>query len=148
MSSIVCKTPSDVIVPPTFVVNLDVSPKLRWQHIIRLYMDQFREVEKRIESMINDIVGQWAGPMLEKVLSTVMSGITRLGLVYYGEELKGFAQETGIPLGKLVLIQFVYECFACCTSIVCQDEQNQIPMHIRTMDWGLDFLKPLTIGIV
>ena len=146
MSSIICKTPSDVFTPPKFVVNLDLPPSVRWQHILRLYLDQFREVEKKIESMINEIIGEWVGPMLEKVLSAIMSGITRFGLVYYGEELKGFAQETGLPLGKLVLIQFVYECFACCTSIVCQNEQNKIAMHIRTMDWELEFLKPLTIG--
>ncbi len=147
MSSIICHVPSDVSVPPRFIVNLDLPPMLRWQHILRLYIDQFHQVEKKIESMINEILGQWAGPMLEKVLSTIMSGITRLGLVYYGEELKGFSQEIGIPLGKLVLMQFVYECSACCTSIVCKDEQTNIPIHIRTMDWGLNFLKPLTIGI-
>ncbi|CAF0844433.1 unnamed protein product [Adineta steineri] len=147
MSSFVCDIPSDVSVPPRFIVNLDLSPALRWQHILRLYIDQFREVEKKIDSMITDIIGQFAGPMLEKILSTIMSGITRLGLVYYGQELKGFSEITGIPLGKLVLIQFVYECFACCTSIVCKDEQNNIPIHIRTMDWELDFLKPLTIDV-
>ncbi len=148
MSSFICNVPSDVSVPPRFVVNLDLPPMVRWQHILRLYKDQFHQVEKKIESMINEIVGQWAGPMLEKVLSTIMAGITRLGLVYYGQELKGFSQETEIPLGKLVLIQFVYECFACCTSIVCRDERTNIPMHIRTMDWELDFLKPLTIGML
>ena len=147
MSVFICQVPSDVSVPPRYIVNLDLPPAVRWQHILRLYLDQFHAVEKKIDSMVSEIVGQWAGPILETVLSAIMSGITRLGLVYYGEELKGFSQETGIPLGKLVLIQFVYECFACCTSIVCQDKQTKVPIHIRTMDWGLDFLKPLTIGI-
>ena len=146
MTSFICKVPSDVSVPPRYIVNLDLPPAVRWQHILRLYVDQFRKVEKKVDSMINGIVGQWAGPMLEAVLSTMMAGITRLGLVYYGEELKGFSHDTGISLGKLVLIQFVYECFACCTSIVCQNQQTNIPVHIRTMDWELDFLKPLTIG--
>ncbi|CAF0921124.1 unnamed protein product [Rotaria sordida] len=147
MSSIICNVPSDVSVPPRFVVNLDSPPMLRWQHILRLYRDQLREVEKKIDSMVSEIVGQWMGPMFENVLSTIMAGITQLGLVYYGQELKGFSRDTGMPLGKLVMIQFVYECFACCTSIVCQDEQTNTPMHIRTMDWGLDFLKQLTIDV-
>lgn len=147
MSSFICNVPSDSSVPPRFVVNLDLPPMVRWQHILRLYKEQFHQVEKKIESMINELIGQWVGPMLEKVLSTIMAGITRLGLVYYGEELKGFSQDTEIPLGKLVLMQFVYECFACCTSIVCKNEQTGVPMHIRTMDWELDFLKPLTIGM-
>jgi hypothetical protein len=147
MSSFICNVPSDVSVPPRFVVNLDLPPTVRWQHILRLYIDQFHQVEQKIESMINEILGQWLGPMLEKVLSTIMSGITRLGLVHYGEELKGFSKDTGIPLGRLVLMQFVYECSACCTSIVCKNDQTNVPIHIRTMDWALDFLKPLTIGI-
>ncbi|CAF2020874.1 unnamed protein product [Rotaria magnacalcarata] len=147
MSSFICNVPGDVSSPPRFVVNLDMLPALRWQHIVRLYADQLHEVEKKIESMVDEIFGQYIGPMLEKVLSTIMAGITRLGLVYYGQELKGLSNDTGIPLGRLVMMQFVYECFACCTSIVCQDEQTNIPMHIRTMDWELDFLKPLTIDV-
>ena len=147
MSSIICTVPSDVQVPRHFIVDLDQPPMLRWQHILRLYVDEFHLVERKIETMIQELVGQWTGSMVETVLSTIMAGITKLGLVYYGEELKGFSQETGIPLGKLVLIQFVYECFACCTSIVCRNEQTNVPIHIRTMDWELDFLKPLTIGM-
>ena len=146
MSSLICAVPSDVSVPPCFTVDLDQPPATRWQHIARLYIDQLRAVEKQIDSMIDQLIGQWLGPMLAKVLSTLLDSVTQLGLVYYGEELKGFARETGIELGRLVLMQFVYECFACCTSIVCRDEQTKIPVHIRTMDWGLDFLKSLTIG--
>ncbi|CAF3383119.1 unnamed protein product [Rotaria sp. Silwood2] len=147
MSSIICNVPVDVSVPPRFIVNLDLPPMLRWQYILRLYIDQLREVEKKIESMVNKIVGQWIGPMLESVLSTIMAGITQLGLVYYGQELKGISHTTGIPLGKLVMMQFVYECVSCCTSIICQDEETNTPMHIRSMDWGLDVLKQLTIDV-
>ncbi|CAF4345728.1 unnamed protein product [Rotaria sp. Silwood2] len=147
MSSFICNVPLDVSVPPRFIVNLDLPPMIRWQHIVRLYIDQLHQVEKKIESMINAIIGQWLGPMCENVLSTIMAGITRLGLVYYGQELKGISHDTGIPLGKLVMMQFVYECFACCTSIVCQNKETNIPMHIRTMDWEFDFLKQLTIDV-
>lgn len=146
MSSLICNVPLDVCVPPKFVVNLDLPPTLRWQHILRIYRDKLRETEKKLHSMINEMVGEWAGVMLEKIISTFMAGITQLGLVHYGEELKSFSQETDISLGKLVMMQFVYESVACCTSIVCQDEKTNIPMHIRTMDWEFDFLKPLTIG--
>ena len=146
MSSPICVVPSDVSVPPCFTVDLDQPASTRWQHVARLYIAQLREVEKQIDSLIDQLIGQWLGPMLAKALSTFIGGVTQLGLVFYGEELKGFARETGIELGRLVLMQFVYECFACCTSIVCRDEQTKIPLHIRTMDWGLDFLKALTIG--
>ena len=93
--------------------------------------------------MINEMIGQWIGPLVEKVLSTIMSGITRLGLVHYGEELKGFANDTGLPLGKLVLVQFVYECFACCTSIVYKDEKTNVPPPYSNDGLGTGFFKTL-----
>jgi hypothetical protein len=148
MSSLICEIPSDVKTPPYFVVDLDQPEISRWNHIIVLYIDQLHDVEKRIDSMVNQMIGSWTAPLLEKVVTTIMAGITRLGLVLYGEELEGFSKATGISLGRLVLIQFVYECFACCTSIVCRDPVTNIPLHIRTMDWGLDFLKSLTIGMI
>ena len=98
MAPIICTVPSDVFVPSRFVVNLDLPPAIRWQHIVPLYIDQFQQVEKKIESMVSQIVGQWMGPMLENILSTIMSGITRLGLVYYGQELKGLSEVTSISL--------------------------------------------------
>lgn len=145
-SSFICDVPSDVSVPPEFIVNLDLPPMIRWQHILRLYIDQLRQTEEAIESVVKDILGTWAGPMLEKVLTILMAGVTQFGLVYYGQELKGVSEDTGIQLGKLVLMQLVYECVACCTSIVCQNKETKTPMHIRTMDWELDILRPLTIG--
>eukprot|EP00026_Physarum_polycephalum_P009777 Phypoly_transcript_09913.p1 GENE.Phypoly_transcript_09913~~Phypoly_transcript_09913.p1 ORF type:complete len:398 (+),score=31.45 Phypoly_transcript_09913:75-1196(+) len=73
-----------------------------------------------------------------------MAGITHLGLVYYGKELKAIAEQSGIPLGKLVLMQLVYEACACCTSVVVPNADG-VPLHIRTMDWEFPFLGPLTV---
>jgi hypothetical protein len=83
----------------------------------------------------------------------------------------------GLPLGQLVLLQLVYEASAACTSIivpqdpakvscpiaphprldstlivhvrvcVCSRGQASAPQHIRTMDWGMEFLRPLTIEV-
>jgi hypothetical protein len=53
-------------------------------------------------------------------------------------------------LGQLVLLQLVYEASAACTSIVVPQDPTQgdsIPQHIRTMDWGMEFLRPLTIEV-
>ena len=42
----------------------------------------------------------------------------------------------------------VYEASTTCTSIVVEHSENGKPIHIRTMDWELPFLKPLTIDVV
>jgi len=58
-----------------------------------------------------------------------------LGLFPYGEELRGIAKTTNLPVGKLALIQMVYEASAACTSVVVDDEASGHPVHLRTMDW-------------
>ncbi|ETO10659.1 hypothetical protein RFI_26718 [Reticulomyxa filosa] len=46
------------------------------------------------------------------------------------------------------MMQLIYEAMALCTSIVTIDRKNKSkPIHIRTMDWGIKFLQPLTIEI-
>ncbi len=51
-----------------------------------------------------------------------------------------------MKLGRMVALQFAYEAAACCTSIVVPDSDNN-NHHIRTMDWGMDHLGPLTVEI-
>lgn len=68
-----------------------------------------------------------------------------VGRTCYPLEMKAIAQRANMDLGRLVLLQHIYEACACCTSIVLEGEN--CPIHIRSMDWGMDILKPLTIEI-
>ena len=68
-----------------------------------------------------------------------------IGRTCYPEEMKAIADRSNMDLGRLVLLQHIYEASACCTSIVL--EGDTCPIHIRTMDWGMNILKPLTIEI-
>jgi hypothetical protein len=54
----------------------------------------------------------------------------------------------GISLSELVAIQYAYEYFAQCTSVGINPKKSTSgPIHVRTMDWPLDFLTPLTIEL-
>ncbi len=54
----------------------------------------------------------------------------------FGDEIKGIANKTGIPLGEVVLYNIFYEVFTVCTSIVAQDTKGQL-YHARNLDFGL-----------
>ena len=54
----------------------------------------------------------------------------------YGDEIKGIANATGIPLGDVVLYNIFYEVFTLCTSIVGVDKQGNV-YHARNLDFGL-----------
>eukprot|EP01087_Luapelamoeba_hula_P012980 TRINITY_DN3676_c0_g1_i1.p1 TRINITY_DN3676_c0_g1~~TRINITY_DN3676_c0_g1_i1.p1 ORF type:complete len:385 (+),score=27.58 TRINITY_DN3676_c0_g1_i1:450-1604(+) len=62
------------------------------------------------------------------------------------ETATGLAAAVGIQVGELVMLQLVYEAAACCTSIIVEDESG-IPLHIRTMDWEMPYLKGLTVDL-
>jgi N-acylethanolamine-hydrolysing acid amidase len=68
-----------------------------------------------------------------------------VGRVYYSLEMKAVAERAKMDLGRLVLLQHIYEASACCTSVVLDSENG--PIHIRCMDWEMDILEPLTIEI-
>lgn len=54
----------------------------------------------------------------------------------YGDEIKGIAKATNLPLGDLVLYNIFYEIFTLCTSIVGEDAQGNM-YHARNLDFGL-----------
>ncbi|KNC52083.1 acid ceramidase subunit beta [Thecamonas trahens ATCC 50062] len=131
---------------PRFRVDLDDAPTDRWTHIVREYKEDFVAIRAQLQETIREEAGPRLGAFIESVLSTLMSTVTKMGAVYYGAELKGIARETGMPLGMLAVLQLVYEASAACTSIVVPCGEGP-PVHIRTMDWEMDFLRPLTIEV-
>jgi penicillin V acylase-like amidase (Ntn superfamily) len=42
-------------------------------------------------------------------------------------------------------MQLVYEASAHCTSIIATEKETETPLHIRTMEWEMPFLRPITI---
>lgn len=129
---------------PRFVIDLDAAPEERWLEVCRVYAPDFLAIKQQIEDLIAAELGPKLGPFLKTVLSSFLSLLTKMGIVFYGDELQGMATATGMPLGTLVLLQLVYEASAHCTSIVVHSPDGT-PHHIRTMDWQMDFLKPLTV---
>jgi len=87
---------------------------------------------------IKAFIVEWS-PKLQKLVELVDND---LGFVAdtlpapYGDELKGIANATNIPLGDIVLYNIFYEVFTLCTSIVGVDK-NGDTLHARNLDFGL-----------
>ena len=140
---------------PRYIVNLDAPPKERWNHIIKDFACHFPPVLEFIDAVLGSGVKS-------DIVTSIVSGINKLGKFYYSEEIEGIAEASGYPVGKIALLQIAYEVFAACTSIVVDmpcDELNKstgnsassetdtAPFHIRTMDWEMNQLKDLTIEV-
>ena len=133
---------------PRFIVNLDEEPATRWNAVIHHYKQDILYLSKTLKEELLGGGNSFIYKIIETVAGGLVSAITQLGLVKYYKELKGIASELGIPLHEVVLLQFMYEASACCTSIVVPSSTDEeTPLHIRTMDWGMSFLKELTVEL-
>ncbi|CAE7454240.1 ASAH1 [Symbiodinium natans] len=151
---------------PRFVVDLDKPPNERWAHIVDPYAQQLRAVLKQVDDHIEQL-NSTATSVAASLVSSVLSGAASMNRVMYKDELAAIAKQADVPLGKLVAMQLVYEASAHCTSVVLPyDDANLsmasaavgepddhataplLPAHIRTMDWEMEFLRPLTVEVM
>ena len=145
---------NDAVTVPRFQVNLDESKASRWNHIILVYKDQLQAVEAQMAELTEK-----HAPTYAAIGETMLSGASKTGLVYYGDEIGGIAKASGISTGRLTAMQLIYEAAATCTSVTFQHSNNSgkgpggassfagAPAHARNMDWEMEFLRPLTIEV-
>lgn len=123
-------------------VNLDAAPVQRWQHVMADFKSQLPQCLELIDSLLGTSV-------VARLAETAFGWLTTMGMMKYNEELRGIADSSNIPLGKIAMLQIAYEVFASCTSIVVDLSTNgqMRPYHIRTMDWEMPQLAALTIEV-
>jgi len=122
---------------PRYVIDLDLPADQRWNEVIDNHKEELKAAQFILER--DEIVG----PL--KMAKTVLGWFK--SRVFYIDELRAIAKRGGLDLDGLVILQLVYEACAHCTSIVVNDSETNLPLHIRTMDWELELLRPLTIEV-
>ena len=122
-----------------YVIDLAKPGAERWNEVITDHAYHFQPVMDEIDKILkySGLFGTLA-PKLTHVMA-------KMGTVKYHDEILSISKLSGFPLGKLVLMQICYEMFAACTSVVIKNGNYNI--HYRTMDWEMEFLKPLTIEV-
>eukprot|EP01084_Bolivina_argentea_P233288 392972_1 len=130
---------------PQYRINLELAADKRWEQVINDYKHHFKQIEKVINDLISKELGA-TGTFLKSIISSTMTTLANCGAVYYKDELTAIANQSNMQLGLLVVMQLIYEASAHCTSIICND-LNGKPIHIRTMDWEMPFLRPMTIEV-
>ncbi len=121
-----------------YTVDINDPPSTRWVHIVNDHKPAIHKAYIWIKNNYN------LNALLTTILNTVAS--TAKPYTMYSDEIQAIADQCNISYGVLLLMQLTYELSACCTSIIAKDNENNIH-HIRTMDWGLDFLSQLTISV-
>jgi len=130
---------------PTYTINLDLPPTLRWKQICS--NTTYKTAMQHVIAGLIDLFGG-TGTSLSDLGKT-------LNLLYFpsdfGGEIRGCAEELGVDYGWLSLFNLGYEVTDACTSILAQTVDNKI-LHVRNMDfwdgiWLTNHLKNLTIQV-
>lgn len=103
--------------------------------------EKWLAVDKYAQDLVKSVIGPTLGPAIDAIVRGTLKSL--VGRAHYSLEMKAISERSKMDLGRLVLLQHIYEASACCTSIVLQGPD--CPIHIRCMDWGMDVLTPLTI---
>lgn len=116
-----------------YTVDLDLPPSKRWTGIIT---DKKADLVSMIEA-IKDLADSFvpSGKLIDvvdKYLPLILSTLP----YPFNEEIKGIAQDSGVPLGEVVLFNIFYEIFTVCTSLVAEDANGNL-FHGRNLDFGL-----------
>ena len=127
----------DEDVVPTYTINLDLDPTVRWKEVINDFKSEIPGLYKILKSFVPaellplvDLFGD--------SLDTYMPQP-------YADEVRGIALQTGMPLGDVALLNMLYDVTAFCTSIIIEDTKGAI-YHGRNLDYGFtEFLRNATL---
>lgn len=129
---------------PTYRIDLSLSPERRWAEIGRVFAPLLHAAVDEIEPYFRGQLGDW----LVSTLMALCGLFCWLGLFPHAAELRGLAHSAGVTVGRLAVIQLVYEATSACTSVVVDSSSAGAPVHVRTMDWNMPFdLRPMTINV-
>ncbi|EFX76266.1 hypothetical protein DAPPUDRAFT_306210 [Daphnia pulex] len=124
--------PSNSDMVPTYIINLDLPPRLRWSQLMadkkEFTLNLLQDIKNYTESFFKGKLF----PLVDKYLPLVAETLPEP----YLSELKGIAEIAGIELGEITLYNIFYEVFTLCTSVISQGANGKI-YHGRNLDFGL-----------
>lgn len=129
---------------PTKVLDLDKAPNERWVDIVTEYKDEITEAYNVLYDRIYQLLGAYGRSIFNALLSAIVNGYGHRN--HYYDELMSISKVLDIPFHKVVVCQYGYELFTCCTSAIFLSRTRKTT-HLRTMDWNDNSLRPLTIHL-
>jgi len=113
---------------------LDAEPSQRWNTLAKSKAAGMRNLLDKFKSFLRE----WS-EATKYVIDFIDKDLGYLADTFpapFGDEIKGIAKASGIPLGEVVLYNIFYEVFTVCTSVVAEDPTGKM-YHARNLDFGL-----------
>ncbi|CAJ0599887.1 unnamed protein product [Cylicocyclus nassatus] len=135
-----------VRVPRQYEIDLDASPRERWNEVIHDHAEFIPEFVR--------VAQTYVPKQLLPIAFWIAGELNRFFPYEYEEEIRGIADTSGLALGHVVSMNILYDILAFdrkhilqlgCTSIVAQNDEGEI-YHGRNLDYEMgDLLKNVTV---
>lgn len=131
---------------PVRSINLDNPPSERWIELMEEYKVPVKKCYQILDERITNMIGSYPKWIVNLLIKSIVKFYGSHN--HYYEELVSISKILDLPLEKVIIAQYGYELFSACTSTIVSDpELYQYPIHLRTMDWDDNTLRPLTINL-
>jgi hypothetical protein len=128
---------------PHEVIDFSKPPSERWIELTQKYKSQILNAFEVLDNRIYQLLGNIPKTAFNSILKNIINLYGTRN--YYYDELKSIANILDIDFYKVVMCQYGYELFSACTSAVISIMHETV--HLRTMDWDDNSLRPLTINL-
>uniref|UniRef100_A0A0N4ZJT7 Ceramidase n=1 Tax=Parastrongyloides trichosuri TaxID=131310 RepID=A0A0N4ZJT7_PARTI len=132
-------TPETLEHVPWFNINLDLPPRERYKIVASSLGKEMQAVIATLKEMIG-LLGPFPMEILEELMTSAYENHFPLT---YREEIEGIVESSGVPLADIALMNIFYELSRFCTSIVADNNNNEI-FHARNLDFGQLFIWNIT----
>ena len=127
--------------PPTYILDLDAAPELRWRQVGKDYGSQMMKFRAQVIKLFK------IPTAILELMETQSTAIESYLPPEYAAEIVGLANTIGMSVTDMIFVNILYDITAACTSIVAQTSDNKI-IHARNLDYSLAAeLRNLTIII-
>eukprot|EP00462_Mataza_sp_D1_P024885 CAMPEP_0175130378 /NCGR_PEP_ID=MMETSP0087-20121206/5975_1 /TAXON_ID=136419 /ORGANISM="Unknown Unknown, Strain D1" /LENGTH=670 /DNA_ID=CAMNT_0016412593 /DNA_START=20 /DNA_END=2032 /DNA_ORIENTATION=+ len=113
-------------------------------HFTKIATDYKQEIQELIKYFLNSYhIPDFVLPLVNKIGASIDDYVQQP----FADEMRGISSASGVGLGEILLMNFIYDITAGCTSIVSQDVNGQI-FHSRNLDYAFPgYLRNLTIQV-
>ncbi|KLU85744.1 hypothetical protein MAPG_04764 [Magnaporthiopsis poae ATCC 64411] len=143
----------DAAQPPRFTIDLSEKPEQRYRHVADRMRDAVAvsDLADLFDSLVRSVT---PGPLVSTLHALARHALRRLYCAEETAELRGIAAASGIALHLLVAFNVLLDLLLGCSSggmrVVCpgsKDGSSSRILHFRTLDWGMEELRALTVEL-
>ncbi|AGF85055.1 hypothetical protein QJ854_gp727 [Moumouvirus goulette] len=121
-----------------FDFDLDKPADLIWKEIF----DHYEDYVPIFKDKLNQILEPYSSTL--SYIKLIPGLVNKKNAMHF-DEISYISKRIDLDIYEVLLLQLVYETTSACTTAII--DVNDKKFYLRTMDWPMDFLRDITIGL-